>query len=197
MFTGLVQEMGTVLWLRATETATQLTLRASRLGRTAKLGDSIAVNGCCLTLTAKRDETLTFDLLAETLDRTNLGGLRPGAAVNLEAALKAGDPMGGHFVQGHVDCRSSVFAVLPKGTDLRLEVAVPHDFSHYVAYKGSIAVNGVSLTIAEFTERTFVCWLIPHTRENTNLGAVQEGDAVNLEFDILAKYVERIRFVHA
>jgi riboflavin synthase len=197
MFTGLVQDMGTVLWLRATETATQLTLRTAKLGRTARLGESIAVNGCCLTVTARRDETLTFDLLKETLERTNLGGLRPGAAVNLEAALRVGDTLGGHFVQGHIDCRSSVFSVMPKGTDLRLEVVVPPDFSHYVAYKGSIAINGVSLTIAEFTERTVVCWLIPHTRENTNLGALQEGDAVNLEFDILAKYVERIRCVHA
>ncbi len=186
-----------MLWLRATETATQLTLRTVKLGRTAKLGDSIAVNGCCLTVTARRDDTLTFDLLKETLERTNLGGLRPGTSVNLEPALKVGDSLGGHFVQGHIDCRSSVLGVLPKGTDLRLEVVVPPDFSHYVAYKGSIAINGVSLTIAEFTERTLVCWLIPHTRENTNLGTVQEGDAVNLEFDILAKYVERIRFVHA
>jgi riboflavin synthase len=147
-------------------------------------------------VTAKRDDALTFDLLQETLDRTNLGSLRPGGQVNLELALRAGDTIGGHFVQGHIDCRSTIQGLLKKGADLRIEVAVPHEFSHYIAYKGSIAVNGVSLTVAESTERTFVCWLIPHTCENTNLGSAREGDAVNLEFDILAKYVERIRGVH-
>ncbi len=196
MFTGLVQELGIVLWLRATESATQLTVRGSSLAHSVRIGDSLAVNGCCLTVTTRRDDTLVFDLLQETLDRTNLGSLRPGAQVNLEPSLRVGDPLGGHFVQGHVDCRSTIVALARKGADTRMEIAVPQEFAHYLAYKGSIAVNGVSLTVAENHDRGFVCWLIPHTCAVTNLGAAREGDPVNLEFDILAKYVERIRGVH-
>ncbi len=184
-------------WLRASETATQLTVAAANLPRRVRVGDSVAVNGCCLTVAVRRDDSLTFDLLQETLDRTNLGRVRPDSRVNLEPALAAGDPMGGHFVQGHVDCTGCVVAVEEKGGDLRLEAGVPHEFAHYLAYKGSVAVNGVSLTVAECHDRGFVCWLIPHTRQQTNLDALRADDMVNLEFDILAKYVERLRIAAA
>ena len=140
-------------------------------------------------------DRLSFDLLAETLRLTNLGDLAPGAKVNLEPALGAGAKLGGHFVQGHVDTTAEVLDFSPHGSDFRLEVALPADFAHLVAFKGSIAVDGISLTVAEVRDGnpgSFVCWIIPHTREVTNLAARSKGDRVNLEFDMLAKYVERI-----
>lgn len=192
MFTGLVEEIGECLWLRQSSSAMQLMLSAGGIVKGIRKGDSVAINGCCLTVTAYRKEQLAFDLLEETLQRTNLGLLRPGSKVNLERALAANGRMGGHFVQGHVDCTSTVLAVEERGADLKLEFELPSDFSHYVAWKGSIAINGVSLTVAEITDRSFAVWIIPHTRSHTTLGKLAAGDKVNLEFDILAKYAERI-----
>lgn len=192
MFTGLVEEIGECLWLRQTATATQLTLSAQVVTRDVHRGDSIAINGCCLTVTSHRKDQLVFDLLDETLQRTNLGKLRPGTKVNLERALAANGRLGGHFVQGHVDCTSTVLSTEERGADLKLEFELPSDFSHYVAWKGSIAINGVSLTVAEITDRSFAVWIIPHTRAKTTLGRLERGDRVNLEFDVLAKYAERI-----
>ncbi len=192
MFTGLVQTTGETLWLRRNESGTQLSLTAPGLRTRPRVGDSIAVNGCCLTVTSVNAERLSFDLLNETLERTNLGALKPGMSVNLEPSLAAGAALGGHFVQGHVDCRSEVLSMAAHGADHRLEVAVPVEFSHLVAYKGSIAINGVSLTVAEAHDTSAVCWIIPHTRSATNIGDMKEGTPVNLEFDILAKYVDRI-----
>jgi riboflavin synthase len=133
-----------------------------------------------------------FDLLEESLDRTNLGGLKPGDPVNLERALRVDGRLGGHFVQGHVDCTAEVVSVTEKGPDVRLEIILPAVFARYAAFKGSITVNGVSLTIAEISASSFTVWIIPHTLESTNLGDLQQGDTVNLEFDVLAKYVERL-----
>jgi riboflavin synthase len=192
MFTGLVEEIGECLWLRQTTTATQLTLTADEVAKGLHKGDSIAINGCCLTVTSFRKNQLVFDLLEETLQRTNLGKLRPGSKINLERAMAANGRLGGHFVQGHVDCTSSVLSIEERGPDLKLEFELPGDFAHYVAWKGSIAINGVSLTVAEITDRSFAVWIIPHTRLRTTLGALVVGDKVNLEFDILAKYAERI-----
>ena len=192
MFTGLIEEIGLVLWIRATDRGTQLQLAAPRIARGIHRGDSIAVNGCCLTVAAYRDEHLTFDLLEETLEHTNLRQLRRGSPVNLERALPADGRIGGHFVQGHVDCAARVLSFEALGEDHRLEVELPPDFSHYVACKGSISINGISLTVAEVVTNSFATWIIPHTKRHTNLDAVQAGDYVNLEFDILAKYVERI-----
>jgi len=192
MFTGLVEEIGECLWLRQTATSTQLTLTAHTVLKGLKKGDSIAINGCCLTVTTYRKEQLAFDLLKETLERTNLGALRPGSRVNLERAMAADGRLGGHFVQGHVDCTSLVRSTEERGADLKLEFELPSDFAHYVAWKGSIAINGVSLTVAEVTDRSFAVWIIPHTRHKTTLGQLATGDRVNLEFDILAKYAERI-----
>jgi riboflavin synthase len=137
-----------------------------------------------------RDEQVTFDLLEETVARTNLGVLKPDSVVNLERALVADARLGGHFVQGHIDCTASIIDFAE--SDSRLEIALPEDRARYVAEKGSIAVNGISLTIAEVKPASFVTWIIPHTRRHTNLNNARSGDVVNLEFDILAKYVERM-----
>lgn len=192
MFTGLVREVGEVGWLRRTDTAVQLMLKAPKTSTRVRTGDSIAVNGCCLTVTAHRNMRLMFDLLEESLDRTNLGQLKPGGLVNLERSLRMDGRLGGHFVQGHVDGTAAVVGIEEKGADVRLDIALPQEFARYIVFKGSIAVNGVSLTVAEITDDRFSVWIIPHTLENTNLGNLEVGDAVNLEFDILAKYVERL-----
>jgi riboflavin synthase len=192
MFTGLVVETGELLSLERAGAGARLLLRAPTAGPAAQLGDSIAVNGCCLTVTTRESDRLGFDLLAETLRLTNLGDLAPGARVNLEPALSAGAKLGGHFVQGHVDTTAEVLDFSQHGQDHRLEVALPPESAHYVAFKGSIAVDGISLTVAEVRDASFVCWIIPHTREVTNLAARKKGGRVNLEFDLLAKYVERI-----
>ena len=192
MFTGLVEEVGTVLWIRATERGTQLQIAAPKISEQIRRGDSVAVNGCCLTLTARRGDQLTFDLLEETLDRTNLRALRRDSPVNLERALAAEGRVGGHFVQGHIDCAARVIAFDESGTDYRLDVELPDDFAHYVIYKGSVALNGISLTVAELLPGSFAVWIIPHTRRHTNLNGITPGDFVNVEFDLLAKYVERM-----
>ncbi len=170
----------------------RLTLRAPLVSSDAALGDSVSVNGCCLTVTVRDGDTLGFDLLAETLARTNLGQLAPGSMVNLERALAAHARLGGHFVQGHIDTTGQVLAFEPVGADRRLEIALPADVARYVAFKGSIAIDGISLTVADVQPDRFVVWIIPHTLTMTNLRVRRAGDLVNLEFDLLAKYVERI-----
>ena len=192
MFTGLVREVGQVVWLRRSDRTVQLLVKGPRTATLVRIWESVAVNGCCLTVTAQREGQFMFDLLAESLDRTNIGRLKPGGPVNLERALRVDGRLGGHFVQGHVDCTAKVLAVEEKGPDLRLDIALPPEFSRYVAYKGSIAINGVSLTVAVANAEDFSVWVIPHTMEHTNLGDLEAGDLVNLEFDILAKYVERL-----
>ena len=192
MFTGLIEEVGTVTSTRERERSKQLQIVAPRIAKKIRPGESVAVNGCCLTLSAHRGDQLTFDLLEETLDRTNLKMLRRGSGVNLERALRADGRFGGHFVQGHVDCTSRVISFEQIGGDHRLAVELPAEFACYVACKGSIAVDGISLTIAEVSPMSFVVWIIPHTKRHTNLDHAEAGDMVNLEFDVLAKYVERI-----
>jgi riboflavin synthase len=192
MFTGIVEETGEVVSLERSATGARLSVRAQLVHSDVKLGDSIAVNGCCLTVTERQDGVLAFDLLNETLVRTNLGDLVPAAPVNLERALAAGARLGGHFVQGHIDCPSEVLSLEPSGADRRLEIALPKEFAHLVVFKGSIAVDGISLTIAEVRPESFVLWIIPHTMAVTNLHTRRRGDRVNLEFDLLAKYLDRM-----
>src|SRR5438132_4483442 len=205
MFTGLIEEVGGVVEVRTSDGGTQLRPRvantrrrsvlqiaARRTAKKARRGDSIAVNGCCLTLTSRRGDRLTFDLLEETVARTNLKKLRRNDPVNLERALPADRRLGGHFVQGHIDCVSPIVAFERKGADFRLEVKLPPEFTKYVARKGSIALNGISLTVAEVPPKSFVTWIIPYTKRHTNLDRAQAGDLVNVEFDVLAKYVERM-----
>ena len=192
MFTGLVREVGKVIWLRRSDRTVQLLVKGPRTATRVRIGESVAVNGCCLTVTAQREGQFMFDLLDESLDRTNIGRLKPGSPVNLERALRVDGRLGGHIVQGHVDCTAEVLAVEEKGPDLRIDIALPAEFARYVAYKGSIAINGVSLTVAVANAADFSVWVIPHTLDNTNLGDLEAGNLVNLEFDILAKYVERL-----
>jgi riboflavin synthase len=190
MFTGLIEEIGNVLSVGATERGTQLQLSAPRIAGGVHIGDSISVNGCCLTVASHQHEQVRFDLLRETVARTNLGALKRDSAVNLERALSADARLGGHFVQGHIDCTASIIDFAE--SDSRLEIALSEDRARYVAEKGSIAVNGISLTIAEVKPASFVTWIVPHTRRYTNLRNAHSGDLVNIEFDILAKYVERM-----
>jgi len=192
MFTGLVEEVGSVIAVGASKNGNQLKIAAERVTKRIRRGDSLSVNGCCLTLSSHRGEELVFDLLDETIARTNLKKLRQKQPVNLERAVAGMERFGGHFVQGHIDCVSPVIAYQKSGEDFRLEIELPEAFAHYVACKGSIAVNGISLTVAEVLSKSFVVWIIPYTKAHTNLDQVQVGDPMNLEFDILAKYVERI-----
>jgi riboflavin synthase len=192
MFTGLIEEVGRVVAAHATERGAQLEIGAPSTARQVRTGQSIAVNGCCLTLTSRRGGRLTFDLLEETIARTNLRDLQPNNQINLERALRADGRLGGHFVQGHVDCVSRIMAFDKKGSDFRLEIELPKEFAPYVASKASVAVNGISLTVADILPKRFVAWIIPYTKRHTNLDCAKTGDLVNLEFDVLAKYVERM-----
>jgi riboflavin synthase len=192
MFTGLIEEVGSVTAVGASKNGDQLKIAAPYIAKKIRQGDSLAVNGCCLTLSSRRGDELVFDLLEETMARTNLKKLQPKQRVNLERAIAATERFGGHFVQGHIDCVSPVIAYQKSGVDFRLEIELPQEFAHYVARKGSIAVNGISLTVAEILPKSFVTWIIPYTKTHTNLNRGQAGDPVNLEFDILAKYVERM-----
>ena len=197
MFTGLIEEVGSVLQVPATGRDTQFQIVAPRVAEKIQIGDSIAVNGCCLTVAAHRGDQLSFDLLEETLDRTNLKTLRRESRVNLERALAVDARLGGHFVQGHVDHAARIVALEQSNADQRLEVELPSEFAHYVACKGSIAVNGISLTVAEVSQESFAVWIIPHTKARTNLDTARAGDRVNLEFDLIAKYLERMLDRHA
>lgn len=187
MFTGLVEAVGTLSALEQRGNAARLILETS-LSNQLSQGESLAVNGCCLTVTASDEGVIAFDLLGETLARTNLGGLKAGSRVNLERALRADGRFGGHFVQGHMDTTAEVFSADRKGVDLNLVIALPQAGALYFIEKGSIAVNGVSLTVASLGNASFGLWIIPHTIQETNLGDLKPGDFVNLEYDMLAKY---------
>ena len=192
MFTGLVVEMGKLISLERTGGSARLTLQTPSVGAAAQIGDSIAVNGCCLTVTVRDGERVSFDLLAETLRLTNLGALFPGTKVNLEPALSAGAKLGGHFVQGHVDGTGEVIAWEPHGQDYKLEVGVPAEMHRLIIPRGSITIDGISLTAAEIGKDSVTAWITPHTRAVTNLLSTKAGHRVNLEIDMLAKYVEQL-----
>ena len=192
MFTGLIEEVGTVIAVKTSKSGNQLKIAAPRVAKKIRRGDSLAVSGCCLTLNSRRGDELIFGLLEETIARTNLKTLQRNQLVNLERAVAASERFGGHFIQGHIDCVSPVIAYQKSGADFRLEIELPDAFAHYVATKGSIGVNGISLTVADVLPKSFVTWIIPYTKTHTNLDRIQAGDLMNLEFDILAKYVERM-----
>lgn len=192
MFTGLVQATGKVQSLEVLASgATRLAL-ASPLLTGAELGASIAVNGCCLTVTSVQGDVATFDLLAETLRLTNLGELQVGSVVNLEPSLRPTDRMGGHFVTGHIDACGTVAFFGPDGADWRLDIHAPPAVLRHVVKKGCIAVDGMSLTVADVLPEGFRIWIIPHTLAVTNLAARLAGQRVNLESDLLAKYAEKL-----
>ena len=188
MFTGIVRELGRVEAVEAEGDGVRLRIAAPATASGASIGDSVAVNGVCLTVTEARNGSLAFDAVPETLRRSTLGRLEEGVGVNVEPALQAGDLMGGHFVQGHVDGVGRVRRVTTEG----LEIEAPPDLMRYCVEKGSIAVEGVSLTIANLEEAGFSVALVPHTREVTTLGRLSEGEELNLEVDLLAKYVEKL-----
>jgi riboflavin synthase len=192
MFTGLVRERGRVESLEGGEAGVRLRVRAPATAVGSAAGDSISIDGVCLTVTAVADGELAFDAVPETLRRSTLGELAPGAEVNLEPALRAGEPLGGHYVQGHVDGVGRVRSVAPEGEGVRMWLDAPPELLRYAVEKGSIAVQGVSLTIAELDEEGFAVALVPHTLAETTLGSLAPGAPVNLEADVLAKYVERL-----
>ena len=189
MFTGIVEEAGKIVAVKPGRKSTELTV-AARM--TTRVGGSVAVNGACLTVVGKRGRLLKFDVLNETIRRTNFGELRAGSLVNLERPLRADAQLDGHFVQGHVDATGRVRRWKKIGKDYVLEIAPPRSLMKYVVEKGSITIDGISLTVAGVGRDWLRVWIIPHTRAITNLRTRQRGDAVNLEVDILAKYVERI-----
>lgn len=191
MFTGIVEECGEVVQLKSVETGAELWVRSQFSGET-ELGESVAVNGACLTVTEVKDGAMRFDLLHETLRLTNLGDLEPGSPVNLERSLCIGDRLSGHFVQGHVDACAKVLDYEKVGQDHKLTVSLPEGFTHLMVHKGSICVNGISLTVAELDDDRFTLWIIPHTHEVTSLRSVSAGSKVNLEFDLLAKHIARL-----
>ena len=192
MFTGIVRELGTIEALDGGAAGVRLRVRAPQTAAGAAIGDSVALSGVCLTITQCEDDVLLFDAVPETLSRSTLGRLQPGAEVNVEPALRAGEPLGGHIVQGHVDGVGSVRSVTPEGDGARMEVEAPPDVLRYCVEKGSIAVEGVSLTIAALSEDAFLIALIPHTLAATTLGRLGPGDDVNIEVDVVGKYVERL-----
>ena len=192
MFTGIVEEAGTVAEFAPTPRGWSLRVAARRVLAGVALGDSIAVNGCCLTVAEFDAGSLRFDVLEETRRLTSFRTLVPGAAVNLEGSLRFDGKVGGHFVTGHIDGPGKVEAFEPRGADHYLRVGFPAEFGAYVVPKGCIAIDGISLTVAECGPAQLAVWLIPHTLAVTNLRERRVGDTVNLEFDLLAKHVERL-----
>ncbi|GAA4726630.1 riboflavin synthase [Isoptericola chiayiensis] len=192
MFTGIVSELGTVVALERTTDAARLTVRSPGVLADVRRGDSIAVDGCCLTVADHDGETWTADLMAETLERTTLGALRAGDRVDVEPALAVGDRLGGHVVQGHVDGVGTVLSRTPGERWDVVEMSLPADLARYVVAKGSIAVDGVSLTVVGAATDRFTVSLIPETLARTTLGLRAVGDRVNLETDVLARHVERL-----
>ena len=203
MFTGIVEELGRVVRLETVEDSARLTVEAPAVTQDVSLGDSVSVNGCCLTVTAVHGSTFTADLMAETLTRTTLGSQAPGDPVNLERALRATDRLGGHIVQGHVDATAEVLGRHHGEHWDLLRIGLPQEIARYVAVKGSVALDGVSLTVVDVVDASDVApvpgaeaslsvGLIPETLRRTTLGTRRPGERVNLEVDVLAKYAERL-----
>jgi riboflavin synthase len=195
MFTGIVEETGTVEKIQTTPKSIKLTLRLNLCAKGLKVGDSLALNGCCLTavkvFARGKTRLAQFDLLKETWRRTNLQFAKPGSLVNLERPLRADGRLGGHFVSGHVDGLGKIIRWERNGQDHVLDVSAPAEVMRYVVFKGSMAIDGISLTVAAVQRRSFRIWIIPHTYEVTALRERKVGDAVNLEADLLGKYVHK------
>ncbi len=192
MFTGIIEEVGILKAIKTTSGGLTIEVKAKKILEDSKLGDSIAINGICLTITDLKKESFNFDVSQETINRTNIKDLKIGDFVNLERALRPVDRMGGHIVQGHVDTIGKISAVIPKGEHHQFNITYPNEYRAYIIEKGSIAVDGISLTINEIKNNEFSLNIIPHTIQNTNLQYRRVGDKVNLEFDIIGKYVLNI-----
>lgn len=192
MFTGIVEELGRLKKMQKGADSARLTIEGAVVLEDVKLGDSIAVNGICLTVTEFNDRFFSVDVMAETLRKTNLEELRPGDPVNLERALRVGDRLGGHIVSGHIDGVGHIAAQRREDIAVVTEISAPAEVMRYIIKKGSVAVDGISLTVVDRTENTFSVSLIPHTAKMTTLGYKKVGDRVNLESDIIGKYVEQM-----
>ena len=192
MFTGIVEELGTIAAVEEQGDAIRLTVRASTVLEGTGLGDSISVNGCCLTVVTSDQDTWTADVMQETLDKTSLLGLAAGDPVNLERAVTVEKRLGGHIVQGHVDGVGEVLRRTPSEHWEVVEISMPPEFGRYLVDKGSVTVDGVSLTVVEAKDASFTVSLIPEILARTTLGSRQPGDRVNLEFDVIAKHVEKL-----
>jgi len=192
MFTGIVEEAGQVVSFQLGAEAWKLVIVADQVCAGVAVGDSIAVNGCCLTVVQAAGRHLHFDVLEETRRLTNFSALRPGSLVNLERSLRFDGKVGGHFVTGHIDGLGTIEVLEPRGKDYYIKVRASAGSGRYLVHKGSIAIDGISLTVAEVAGDALAVWLIPHTIEVTNLREKHAGDLVNLEFDMLGKYVEKL-----
>jgi riboflavin synthase len=190
LFTGLVEEIGYVVRWQHGPNTNRLTIRAAKVMEDLKIDDSVAVNGLCLTVTALSDSTFTADVMPESMRRSNLGELQVGSPVNLERALALGDRLGGHLVTGHIDGTGIITRITEEGNALLYEITAPPEVAPYLVAKGSVAVDGVSLTIASVRDSSFVVGVIPHTARCTTIGRRRVGDRVNLEGDLIGKYVE-------
>ena len=196
MFTGLVAELGTVQRLARQGNSYHLTVGAKKVLENLKIGDSVAVNGACLTVVRMDDSGFTADVMPETVRLTNIGSLQPGSRVNLERTLRLCDGLDGHIVSGHVEGLGTIYEQRPEGIAVVVTISTPPELLKYIIKKGSIAIDGISLTVTEVTDTSFSVSLIPHTAKETTLGLKKVGDSVNLETDILGKYVERMLTWH-
>lgn len=196
MFTGLVAELGTVQRLARQGNSYHLTVGAKKVLENLKIGDSVAVNGACLTVVRMDDSGFTADVMPETVRLTNIGSLQPGSRVNLERTLRLCDGLDGHIVSGHVEGLGTISEQRPEGIAVVVTISTPPELLKYIIKKGSIAIDGISLTVTEVTDTSFSVSLIPHTAKETTLGLKKVGDSVNLETDILGKYVERMLTWH-
>jgi len=193
MFTGIIKEVGQVIRLEKKTGLYRLAVASKTLPTRAGIGDSVAVDGVCLTLVGKEERgILRFDVMEETVRRTTLSSPKEGGRVNLEDSLRAGDAMGGHFVLGHVDCVGKIMNLESPSGGRLMEIGMPDEFAPLAVEKGSVAVDGISLTVGEAKADLFNVYLIPHTLKSTTLGSKQKGDRVNIEFDIIGKYIKRL-----
>lgn len=192
MFTGIITDIGKVADIRRNDAGARLVIETAFDTDSVDMGASIACSGVCLTVTDKAPGKFTVEVSNETLDVTTLGGWQTGSRINLERALRVGDELGGHIVSGHVDACAEMVDVTKDGDSLRLRIRVPEDYAHYIAPKGSVALDGVSLTVNEVEGNVFGVNIIPHTQDHTTLGTTKPGDTLNLEIDMMARYAARI-----
>jgi len=191
MFTGIVEEIGVISGINKTRSGICLKVKASGIVRDARLGDSIAIDGVCLSVTDRKGDILSFDVIGQTLSMTTLGGLKINSPVNMERSLRSDSRIAGHFVSGHIDYKARIVGVIKGSGGTGFRILLPAEFSKFITQKGSVALDGVSLTVADVSKESFTVYLIPHTLKITTLGKKKKGDPVNVELDLLAKYLAR------
>ena len=196
MFTGIIEEVGQVSTISKSEDIFQITIETDSILNESKVGDSIAINGVCLTITSMDDNLFTSDIVKETIEKTNLQYIKSGDQVNLERAMRADSRFDGHIVQGHVEGLAKVKKIEKDENSFIIKIKIPIELKKYCIYKGSIAINGVSLTIASIKENLIDIWIIPHTLSHTTFGIIKESSYVNVETDVIAKYVEKLNRVN-